>query len=187
MKPCRFIIALMPLCFWLASFTSQMCNGQATAPAKTLFSSVSKRETLSAGTSAEELIIGRGLKGDWRAVIERDGLTHQIIWDSNTLHDPFFAVKAPDWIRSSSQGVDYEVIMRGCVPHQCTDGRIGIAIFSGKTKHLYVEHLVSQDNGGYAVQFSPAEMPPEIRAELEKAACIDPGITAPSRLPFPCH
>jgi hypothetical protein len=177
----------MSICFTLATFTGQVCNGQATDSAKTLFSSVSSHETLLTGASPEELIIGKGFKGEWRAVIERGGSTHQIIWDSNTLRDIFFGVRAPDWIRSSSQGMDYKVIMRGCAPHQCMDGRIGIAVFSGKTKRLYVEHLISQDSGGYTVQFSPAEMPPDIRVELEKAACTDPGITAPSRLPYPCN
>ncbi len=187
MKSSRCITALMVVCFCLAPFIGQMCNGQESGLAKTLFSSISKLETLSEGASKVELITGRDFKGDWRAVIERGGSTPQIIWDSNSLRDSFFAVRAPDWIRYSSQDATYEVLMRGCVPHQCTDGRIGIAVFSGKTKRLYVEHIISQDSGGYAVQFRPDEMPPEIRNELKKAACTDPGITAPLRLPFPCH
>jgi hypothetical protein len=183
----RFIITSIFACFGLGWFAGPMCNGQATESVKTQFSTVSKRETLSSDPSRDELVIGRALQGDWAAMIERTGTRSQIIWDSKTLHDPFFDVKAPDWIKSLSQGVDYKVIMRGCVPHQCADGRIGIAIFYGKTKRLYVEHLISQDNGSYTVQFKPDEMPPEIRADLERTACIDPGITAPSRLPFPCH
>jgi hypothetical protein len=126
--------------------------------------------------------------GGWRVIAVDGNNEPRIAWDSFTLHDPYFTVTAPSDIDLEADATNgYIVTLRGCVAHQCSDGKIGFALYAGKANQLYIAHVSTQDDGSYRVTYSPTSgIPDKYRGELNKMMCSDNGISRPLTLPIKC-
>jgi hypothetical protein len=124
----------------------------------------------------------------WRVIVVEGAVTPRVRWDSFTLHDSYLNVTAPTFINSEANGRDgYIVTLRGCVPHQCGDGRIGFALYASESRRTFVAHVSTQDDNSYRVTYSPKSGIPEaVREKLDQMMCSDSGISKPSALPIKC-
>jgi hypothetical protein len=66
--------------------------------------------------------------------------------------DSAIAAREPEFQTSSGQSVDvrvkdydYDILIGGCVTHNCGDGIDGFLVFSGKTGKTYKAKVVTQD------------------------------------------
>lgn len=134
----------------------------------------------------------------WRIIVVRMGRVRkpQLIWDSFSLrHDEYFTVSGLSNIHTDADGPDaYVVTLRGCFPHDCTDGRIGFALFASRTDRVYVSHITttfrnlsSGEVSGYKVAYYPAHgIPENYHLDLDRMMCGDSGISEGSLLPIRC-
>lgn len=124
----------------------------------------------------------------WRIIVVEGVETPHVRWDSFALHDSYLNVTAPTFINSEADGHNgYIVTLRGCVPHQCGDGRIGFALYASESRRTFVAHVSTQDDNSYRVTYSPKSGIPEaVREKLDQMMCSDSGISKPSALPIKC-
>src|SRR5947209_3026136 len=82
---------------------------------------------------------------------------------------------APTFINSEADGRNgYIVTFRGCVPHQCGDGRIGFALYASQSRQTYIAHISTRDNNSYRVTYYPKSGIPEaVRDKLDQMMCSD--------------
>jgi len=129
----------------------------------------------------------------WRTVVVSDQGKPRLVWDSFALHDPYLDVVGLNSINTEAEGHNgYIVTWRGCAPHQCSDGRIGFALYASQGHEVYRAHVsTSYDNSyrftSYRVTYYPKSgIPDEYRERLDEMICSDNGISRPSELPIKC-
>ncbi len=124
----------------------------------------------------------------WRIIVVEGAEKPRVRWDSFALHDSYLNVTAPTFINSETDGHNgYIVTLRGCVPHQCGDGRIGFALYASQSGRTYIAHISTQDDNSYRVTYSPKSgTPGAVREKLDQMMCSDSGISKPTALPIKC-
>jgi len=124
----------------------------------------------------------------WRVIVVEGAETPRVTWDSFALHDSYLDVTAPTSINSEADGRNgYIVTLRGCVRHQCGDGRMGFALYASQSRRTYIAHISTQDDNSYRVTYSPnSGMPEAVREKLDQMMCSDSGVSKPSALPIKC-
>jgi len=137
----------------------------------------------------DTVFIGSSTRGGWRVIIVHRDAGLGVIWDSQSLRDPYFTVTASNTIETQAdKNDDYLVTIRGCAPHQCADGKIGFAVYASKTRKTYIAHVLTGPDGSYHVTYKPnVGLPPEYRQELDRLMCADNGISRPATLPIKCQ
>jgi hypothetical protein len=187
------IIALgMLLCPFLLAQTPQ-ADSQATGLAMKYLQSIDKSESflLSGNRGKDFVFVGRSLNPShgWRLIVINSYAQLHIVWDSRSLVDPYFSVAGLSSIDiRPDEGAGYLVTIRGCVPHQCADGKIGFAIYAGRTRQKYIAHILTNSDGSYSVKYYPSvTMPAVYREELNEMICSDNGISRPLSLPIKCE
>jgi hypothetical protein len=142
------------------------------------------------GGRQDVFFIGQSLKPPrgWRTVVVSDQGKPRTAWDSFVLHDEYFDVIALSSINAEPDGHNgYIVTLRGCVPHQCSDGRIGFALFAAQNRQIYRAHVLTLDDNSYRVVYYPKSgIPDEYHKKLDQMMCSDNGISKPSALPLKC-
>src|SRR5713226_2896561 len=84
----------------------------------------------------------RGQSGGWRVIVVAGHAKPRVAWDSSVLHDPYLNVTGLSFINMEADGSDgYIITLRGCVPHQCADGRMGFAVFTSHHGRAYISHV----------------------------------------------
>jgi hypothetical protein len=151
----------------------------------------SKSFSSSSGRGSDYVFIGtsRTHFGGWRAISIAGDTVPRIVWDSFTLHDSYLSVIGRNGINAeATENGSYIITIRGCAPHQCSDGRIGFALYASQTHKTYIAHMTTQDDGAYRVTYAPrAGIPDAYRDELNQMICKDNGISQPSTLPLSCN
>jgi len=189
----RLTIALaMLLCPFLLAGAPQE-DSQATELAMKYLESIDKSASfLLGGNQGNDFVfVGRSLNPShgWRLIIINRSAQPHIVWDSRSLVDPYFSVAGSSSIDiRGDEGAGYLITIRGCAPHQCADGKMGFAIYAGKTRQKYIAHLLTNSNGSYSVKYYPSvRMPAVYREELNEMMCTDNGISRPLTLPIKCE
>jgi hypothetical protein len=171
--------------------SSAPSNG-ATALAKKYLGTVERSMSFPSteGGSQDVIFVGQSLHPPhgWRIVVVSDQEKYRLVWDSFALHDAYLDVTGLSSINTEADGHDgYIVTWRGCVPHQCSDGRIGFALYSSKNHQTYRAHVATLDDNSYRVAYYPASgIPDEYREKLDEMLCSDNGISQPARMPIKC-
>ena len=124
----------------------------------------------------------------WRIIVVEGTETPHVMWDSFALHNSYLDVTAPTFINSEADGRNgYIVTLRGCVPHQCGDGRIGFALYASQSRRTYVAHVSTREDNSYRVTYYPKSgIPDTYRRKLDEMVCADNGVSQPSKLPIKC-
>lgn len=142
------------------------------------------------GQGQDTILVGtsNGRSGGWRIIAVGSRPKPTVLWVSPGLHDPYLEVSAPNEIEVESDGQNsYIVTVRGCMRHQCADGRIGFALYSSQSRRFYVSHVTIKDDGSYNVTYYPKSgIPAAYRRQLDQMMCSDNGISRPSTLPLKC-
>ncbi len=130
----------------------------------------------------------RGRSDSWRVIVVAGSERPKVSWDSFALNDPYFNVIGLSSINARADGSNgYIVSLRGCAPHQCADGKIGFAIYGSQCRRVYRSHILTKEDGSYAVTFYPRSgIPESYRDQLNRMMCSDNGISRPSALPLKC-
>jgi len=130
----------------------------------------------------------RGQSGGWRIVTVGSQAKPSVLQVSPALRDPYFEIGMPSTIDAEVDGRNgYMVTLRGCMRHQCADGRIGFAIYSSQSNRFYVSHVTTLDNGSYTVTYYPKSgILDSYRKRLDRMMCSDNGVSRPSTLPIKC-
>jgi hypothetical protein len=163
-----------------------------TALARKYLSEVVKSASfpLSDGGGEDFIFVGtsRGRSNGWRIVAVGSQTKPSVLWVSSVLHDPYFETSAPNTIDAEADGRSgYIVTLRGCMRHQCADGRIGFALYFSESHRFYVSHVTTRDDGSYAVAYYPSPgIPDSYRERLDRMMCSDNGVSRPSTLPIKC-
>jgi hypothetical protein len=119
------------------------------------------------GSSASE-------RTGWRLIVVRGSNPPQLIWDSYIINDPYLATLAWDDMHAQ-EDLDggYVVTLRGCMPHNCSDGKIGFAIYSSKLQETLISHL-TYTHGAYEITYFPSgDLPFEYMEGLNRLMCDD--------------
>jgi len=142
------------------------------------------------GQGEDTVLVGisNGRSGGWRIVAVGSRPKPTLLWVSPGLHDLYLEMSAPNDIEVEADGQNsYIVTVRGCMRHQCADGRIGYALYSSQSRRFYISHVTTSDDGAYSVTYFPKSGIPDVyRSQLDKMTCSDNGITRPSSLPIKC-
>jgi hypothetical protein len=152
---------------------------------------VENTKSFTSGDGREDFVFvgnSRSSSGAWRVIVV-GGTKPRVIWDSfSLLHDSYFYVIGLSSIESESDDQNgYIVTLRGCAPHQCSDGKIGFAIFASRTGRTYLSHVTTKEDGGYEVTYYPKSgIPEDYRRKLDDSMCSDNGVSRPSTLPIKC-
>lgn len=167
-------------------------NSQAaTAVATRYLRDVKRTNSFTSGGGREDFVFvgnSRSSFGAWRVIVV-GGAKPRVIWDSfSLLHDSYFDVTGLTSIESEPDDQNgYVVTLRGCAPHQCSDGKIGFALFASQTGRTYISHVTTKDDGGYEVTYYPKSgIPENYRRKLDDSMCSDNGVSRPSALPIKC-
>jgi hypothetical protein len=130
----------------------------------------------------------RGQSSGWRVIVVAGSRKPRLAWDSFTLNDPYLNVIGLSSISAEANGLNgYTVALRGCIPHECADGRIGFAVYASSSQRAYRSHVLTKDDGSYGVTFYPKSgIPESYRSQLDRMMCTDSGISQPSALPVKC-
>lgn len=143
-----------------------------------------------AGRPEDFIFVGRsrGSSSGWRIIVVSGYAKVGIVWDSFTLQDPYLNVTGLSFIGTEADGRNgYVVTLRGCVPHQCADGRMGFAVYASQSRRTYIAHISTREDGSYDVTYYPESgIPATYRKELDRMMCSDNGISRPSALPMKC-
>jgi hypothetical protein len=148
------------------------------------------------GGRFDVVVVGsrHGSWGGWR--VEVLSISHHRLrkrWDS------VISAKEQEFEASGSQFVDvrvkhydYDILISGCVAHNCGDGIDGFLVFSGKTGKTYKAKIVTQGlvkpiTGApkYDVTFSPG-ITDGAKKILQDAICSSNAISNKPGLPFEC-
>jgi hypothetical protein len=187
------IIALAMLLSPFLLARAPQADSQATGLAMKYLRSIDKSASflLSGNQGKDFVFVGRSLSPShgWRLIVINNSAQPHIVWDSRTLVDPYFDVTGLSSIDiRADEGAGYLVTIRGCVPHQCADGKIGFAIYAGRTRQKYIAHILTNSDGSYSVKYYPSvSMPAVYRDELNEMMCSDNGISRPLLLPIKCE
>lgn len=188
---CGITLAMVALA---GQFTSAVAQDSArpTPVVKKYLRTVERSSSFSLGENKgnDTVLVGHSITNGWRVIVlHRDNAKSHIIWDSQSLKDPYFTVTALESIQVSKDQPDgYIVAIRGCMPHQCADGKIGFAVYASRTRQVYVAHVTANGEGSYSITRNPEiDLPTIYRDELDKMICTDYGISHHERLPFKCH
>jgi len=142
------------------------------------------------GQGEDTVLVGisLGRSGGWRIVAVGSRPEPTLLWVSPGLQDLYFEMSAPNDIEVEADSQNsYVVTVRGCMRHQCADGRIGYALYSSQSRRFYISHVTTSDDGTYSVTYFPKSGIPDVyRRQLDKMTCSDNGITRPSSLPIKC-
>ncbi len=130
-----------------------------------------------------------GRSREWRVIVIAGSEKPQVVWDSSALQDPYLNVTGLSFVHAEAEGSKgYKVALRGCVSHQCADGRIGFAVYASQSRRAYSSHITTKEDGSYAVTYSPKSGMPEVyRNALDRLMCTDSGISRPATLPMKCN
>jgi hypothetical protein len=192
------LCALATIVFLLSPVSKgQEPNSPAVPPMVTALAKKYLREVVksasfpsSDGGSEDFIFVGTspGRSGGWRIVAVGSQAKPRVLWISSVLHDPYFEVSAPNTMDAESDGRNgYIVTLRGCMRHQCVDGRIGFALYSSLSHRFYISHVTTSDDGSYAVTYYPKSGKRNgYREQLDGMMCSDNGFSRPSTLPIKC-
>lgn len=124
----------------------------------------------------------------WRIIAISKKEKPLVVFDSFSLHDAYLGVTGLSAINAEADGHNgYVVTWRGCVPHQCSDGRIGFALYASQDRRTYRAHILTMDDNSYHVAYYPKSgIPGNYRKQLDEMMCSDNGISRPSTLPNKC-
>lgn len=183
------VILMLVGSFVSAAGTSE--DSQAASVAMRYLGSIDKSASFLLGKNQGEdvVFVGHSITQGWRVVIVHRDAKLRAIWDSASLKDPYFTVTALNSIEiRADQNEGYIVTIRGCVPHQCADGKIGFAVYASKTRQTYIAHIVTNEDGSYRVSYKPrGGLPAAYRVELDRMMCTDNGISRRTILPISCQ
>jgi hypothetical protein len=187
-----------------------LCLGQSPLPSADLsaitariqrdFGSIDQIHTVSMsddpGGRFDVIVVGtrRGAWSGWR--VEALSIDHHrlgVKWDSAA------SAKEPEFESSGSQVVefrekeyDYDILIQGCVAHNCGDGIDGFLVFSGSTGKTYKAKVVTEGldkppTGApkYDVTFS-ADISSSAKKTLQDEMCRSSALSNKSGLPFEC-
>jgi hypothetical protein len=131
------------------------------------------------GISSDFIFVGSSSskRGGYRIIVVRGSNPPRVIWDSYIIKDSYLSVKGWDEMKAEEdlEG-GYVVTLRGCMPHNCADGKIGFAIYSSKMRKTFISHLTYAD-GAYAITYFPSgDIPFVYKEGLNRQMCNDPEI-----------
>ena len=190
-KFCAITAAIL----WAAPFIwggEEATQNAATALAMRYLRAIDRTVSLpsSGGKQEDVLFTGPSLgpSGGWRTLVVGGQTKPGLAWDSFTLHDPYLNVTGLSFINTEADSPEgYIVTLRGCVPHQCADGKIGFAIYVSQIRRTYIGHISTREDGSYEISYYPKSgVPDNYRAKLDRMMCSDKGISRPSELPLKC-
>jgi hypothetical protein len=186
------VVCLFPLVTGGQEPSSSAISKGATALAKQYLGAIERTVPFRSAQGGRQnvIFVGQSLKPPrgWRVIAVADQEKPQVVWDSFALHDAYLDVTGVNSINTEADGPNgYIVTLRGCVPHQCSDGRIGFALYASQKHLTYRAHVSTQEDDSYRVTYYPNSGIPEMfREKLDKMICSDNGITRPSALPIKC-
>lgn len=186
------LVCIVPLVARGENPDSSLVPKEATAFAMQYLRSVESSTALPVDNSSSKdfIFVGKSSKpvGGWRIIAIGGNDKLRIVWDSFSLHDSYFDVIGLSFINTRvDEHNGYIVTLRGCVPHQCADGKIGFAIYASREHQTYISHVSTQEDDSYRVTYFPKSgMPDAYRKELDQMMCSDNGISRPSSLPIKC-
>ena len=192
MRKLNPFMAMTVLLFAFASRAEQPIPPAATELAKQYLTDIDKSASFPPiGKHDRDFIFigtARAPSSGWRIVVIADYPKQRIVWDSAGLRDRYLSVTGLSFVNAEADGGNgYTITMRGCVPHQCSDGRIGFAIYASRTRKTYMAHVTTKDDGSYRVSYYPRSgMPRVYHDELHRMMCSDGGISRPLTLPMNC-
>jgi len=193
-----------------ALFCVTLCFGQSPLPSTDLtaiiariqrdFRSVDQIRTIgmtdNPGGRFDVVVIGErhGAWGGWR--VEVLSVEHHQLkerWDSvQSAKEPEFENSGPLAVNVNVRDYDYDVLISGCLAHNCGDGVDGFLFFSGRTGKTYKAKVVTQGldkpvTGApkYGVTFSNG-ITDDARRILEGEICRSSAISNKPGLPFEC-
>jgi len=189
----RLLLAL-GLCFFPQVVVGQeqaVVPPAVTSVASHYLQAVDKSFSFSAVNGREDFVLighSRDRSGAWRVIVVAGSKRPQVAWDSIALNDPYLNVIGLSSINAEAGGLNgYTVSLRGCAPHQCADGKIGFAVYASQHRRVYRSHVLTKEDGSYAVTFYPRSgIPESYRDQLDRMMCSDGGISRPSALPLKC-
>ncbi len=186
------LVVMVILVFSFLSAAEQPKDSPETRFVKQYLQSINKSVSFDSGAAEgkDYLFIGQArppLRG-WRVIVVHGAPQPHVLWDSLTLHDPYLSVTGLGFLHVEDyEDKGYVVTIRGCVPHQCADGKIGFAVYASRTRQTYIAHVLTNEDGSYRVTYYPtAGIPKTYREQLEDMICSDNGISRPSALPIHC-
>jgi len=186
------VVCLSPLVVGGQEPSTSVPSNGATAVAKKYLGTIEKALSFSSteGGNQDAIFIGQSLHPPrgWRTVVVSDQGEPRLLWDSFAIHDEYLDVTGLSSINAEAYGHNgYVVTWRGCVPHQCSDGRIGFALYASQSRQTYRAHVSTLDDNSYRVAYYPTSgIPVHYREKLNEMMCSDNGISRPSALPLRC-
>lgn len=136
----------------------------------------------------------RGTEGGWR--VEVLTVSHHKVqrkWDSAiSAREPEFESAGPKSVSIRVRDYNYDVLIQGCIAHNCGDGIDGFLVFSGGTGKTYKAKVVTEGLGKpatevptYDVTFSP-DISAESKKTLQNEMCHSPALSNKPGLSFEC-
>jgi hypothetical protein len=186
------VVCLSPLVVGGQKPNTSVPSNEATAIAKKYLGTIEKAQSFSStdGGNQDAIFIGQSLSPPhgWRTVVVSDRGKPRLLWDSFAQHDEYLDVTGLSSINAEAYDHNgYIVTWRGCVPHQCSDGRIGFALYASQSHQTYRAHVSTLDDNSYHVIYFPKSgIPNEYRKKLDEMMCSDNGISRPAALPIKC-
>jgi hypothetical protein len=186
------IVCWFPLVVGGQELSASSPSKGAEALAKKYLATIDKTALFPAaeGSGRDAIFVGQSLNPPrgWRIIAVADRGRPRVVWDSFTFHDTYLDVAGLSSINAEADGHNgYILTWRGCVPHQCSDGRIGFALYTSQNHQTYRAHVSTSDDNLYHVVYYPQSgIPDEYRKKLDEMMCSDDGISRPSALPIKC-
>src|SRR5271165_2849748 len=180
------VVCLSPLVVGGQEPSTSVPSNDATAIAKKYLGTLDKSLSFptTEGGNQDAVFIGQSFNPSrgWRAVVISDHGKPLLLWDSFALHDEYLDVTGLSSINAEAFGHNgFIVTWRGCVPHQCSDGRIGFALYASQSRQTYRAHVSTLDDNSYRITYFPKSgIPVEYREKLDEMMCSDNGISRPS-------
>ena len=185
------VVCLFPLVLGGQEPSASAPSRGATTLARTYLGTIEKTVPFPSTAGGRDVIfIGQSLNSPhgWRIIAIADQERPRVLWDSFTLRDTYLEVSGLNSINAEADDHNgYIVTWRGCVPHQCSDGRIGFALYASQKHKTFRAHISTSDDNAYRVAYYPQTgIPDEYRKKLDAMMCSDNGISQPSALPIKC-
>lgn len=187
-----------------------LCHGQSSLPSVDLpaltamiqrdFGSIDEIYTIGMtddpGGRFDVVVVG-GRHGSWSGWrVEVLSISHHRLrkrWNSViSAREPEFESSGGKSVKVRMKDYDYDILIDGCVAHNCGDGIDGFLLFSGKTGKTYKAKMVTQGlvkpitgPPKYEVTFSPG-ITDGAKKILQDAICSSNATSNKSGLPFEC-
>ena len=174
--------------------------GAVTTSAQKMFGAIDEIHTIGMtddpGGRFDIIVIGSRPQNDgWRVVVfsvEHHRLSTK--WDSAAMAGaPEFSSSGAKSVATNMRDYNYDIVIEGCAPHQCSDGVSGFLVFSGRAGEtskakVTTRGLTNSEVGvpKYDVTFS-ARISSLAKEMLESAICNSQSISNKSGLPFGCE